>query len=884
MRDAKRILFAAVLSILIVSLVSATEPDHKNQILSAPSKITLSNDPFIESMVAKVSNDSIISYLQHIESLGIKSPGSPALNSARDWLIAKYQAYGYSDVSTHDFNYSSNTLQNIITTLPGKTNPDAYIIVDGHYDTINGPGVNDNGSGVAVIFEAARVLSTVDFNLSIRFINFSAEEEGLIGSSAYVSNVAVPQNMDIRLVLNIDEVGGVAGMTNNTVTCERDEGPPSGNNALSYLKTDTLAALTESYTGLNTAIAHAYASDYMPFEDAGYTITGFFETNESTHPHSPSDVFANMDPDYVTEIARATVAAIMHFAGAQGKFLELFHAPLTNIEDAANPYPVVIKARSSSTVVTSKLHYSVDSGVFNDVDMLYSGHDGDTLIYNADIPAQAFGSTVDYYFTYSNNDTVSSRLPDLNGQYYSFTVTPDTVAPQIVHDPIVDQTYLKNPIRFEMSALDNNGIASAAVLIKLNDGFEQEYALERHGDKYRYDFSAGFAPADIIRYRFKAIDKSSNQNTAWYPASGSLQFELLNSEEYAFETSTDGFTQDGEWQQGAFTSTSIPQPSGNGVWATVLDGNYSPAATSMLTSPVIDLSGRSAIKLSLEHFYQIEPINDGGNVKISVDGGLFEVIEPSGGYPVPVLWLLGQPGYSGNSYFWLEDEFDLSAYAGHQVQFRFDFRSDMFTNLLGWYIDEFRIDFKGTVSNHAPQITSYFPNSLDSLVVGSSQRFAVQGSDSDGDPLTYQIRHGSNLVSDSVAVFEFNQSGRDTVIASIDDGQGHLVHHAWTFSVTDSVTSIGQNENIVSHYILHPAYPNPFNPETTIRYELGAFTSVKISVYSISGQKIDELVDSYQAAGQHSITFDGSGLASGIYIVKMAAGAFIQSRRLLLMK
>ena len=152
--------------------------------------------------------------------------------------------------------------------------------------------------------------------LFIKFIHFSAEEQApyLIGSKAYVNDIVIPQDMNILLVINIDEVGGVAGRDNNTVTCERDEGSPWGNNAASFAYTDTLTELTQMYTDLNVNIAHAYGSDYMPFEDAGYIITGFYETNESQFTHSPWDILANMDANYVTQVAKATVAAALYFA------------------------------------------------------------------------------------------------------------------------------------------------------------------------------------------------------------------------------------------------------------------------------------------------------------------------------------------------------------------------------------------------------------------------------------------------------------------------------------------------------------------------------------------------------------------------------------------
>jgi len=158
------------------------------------------------------------------------------------------------------------------------------------------------------------VLADVETDLSIQFTNFSGEEVGLVGSRAYVDAIVVPEAMDIALVLNIDEVGGVASAPNTIITCERDERPPIENNAASAASTDTLAALTRLYTSLETRIAHAWGSDYLPFESAGYVITGFYESNESRYPHTPDDVLANMDPEYVTQVARATVAAALHFA------------------------------------------------------------------------------------------------------------------------------------------------------------------------------------------------------------------------------------------------------------------------------------------------------------------------------------------------------------------------------------------------------------------------------------------------------------------------------------------------------------------------------------------------------------------------------------------
>ena len=106
-----------------------------------------------------------------------------------------------------------------------------------------------------------------------------------------------------------------------------------------------------------------------------------------------------------------------------------------------------------------------------------------------------------------------------------------------------------------------------------------------------------------------------------------------------------------------FNDLELPQPNGANVWATNLNGNYAPNQVSQLFSPQIDLTNKTDIKLIISHFYQIEPVNDGGNVKISADSSAFQVIEPEGGYPYSNLYF-NEPGYSHNSYYWIEDKFD----------------------------------------------------------------------------------------------------------------------------------------------------------------------------------------------------------------------------------
>lgn len=268
-----------------------------------------------------VTQANITTNLQEFAGFGVKKTGTTANTNALDWLKNKYLSYGYtaSNMSEDTFTYGSSTSKNLIITKTGTVYPNKYVIICGHYDTIVGPGVSDNGSGTSIILEAARILKNIPTEYSIKFIHFSGEEQGLVGSSHYVNNVAYQngsQVLDIKLVLNIDQVGGLLGNNNNTITCERDTGGVSSNNTASNAVTQELMNCTTLYSPLQTHLSYAYSSDYMPFEAKGYTITGFYEYLRSENEHTVNDTFANLDPVYIFNVGKAAVGALQHFAVA----------------------------------------------------------------------------------------------------------------------------------------------------------------------------------------------------------------------------------------------------------------------------------------------------------------------------------------------------------------------------------------------------------------------------------------------------------------------------------------------------------------------------------------------------------------------------------------
>jgi len=87
-----------------------------------------------------------------------------------------------------------------------------------------------------------------------------------------------------------------------------------------------------------------------------------------------------------------------------------------------------------------------------------------------------------------------------------------------------------------------------------------------------------------------------------------------------------------------------------------------------------------------------------------------------------------------------------------------------------------------------------------------------------------------------------------------------------------------------NHFELQGNYPNPFNPSTTIKYELPQSSTVRLGVYDILGREVSVLVDQRKNAGSYEVKFDGSNLASGAYFYRFQAGSFVQTKRLLLLK
>lgn len=79
-------------------------------------------------------------------------------------------------------------------------------------------------------------------------------------------------------------------------------------------------------------------------------------------------------------------------------------------------------------------------------------------------------------------------------------------------------------------------------------------------------------------------------------------------------------------------------------------------------------------------------------------------------------------------------------------------------------------------------------------------------------------------------------------------------------------------------------YPNPFNPTTTISYQLPEASTVTLTVFNIAGQQVALLIDGQVSAGFHTVQWDASNMASGMYFYQLKAGSFTDMKRMVVLK
>ncbi|MCX8010544.1 MAG: T9SS type A sorting domain-containing protein, partial [Ignavibacteria bacterium] len=98
------------------------------------------------------------------------------------------------------------------------------------------------------------------------------------------------------------------------------------------------------------------------------------------------------------------------------------------------------------------------------------------------------------------------------------------------------------------------------------------------------------------------------------------------------------------------------------------------------------------------------------------------------------------------------------------------------------------------------------------------------------------------------------------------------------------LSELDVNENVLREFSLSQNYPNPFNPATTIQFRIPYSQLITLKVYDVLGREVITLLNKPMQAGQHKVEWNASNFPSGVYIYRLTAGTFSDTKKMLLMK
>jgi hypothetical protein len=306
-------------------------------------------DPDIAQILLAMSSAQMTANIQRLQDFRTRYSYSDSCLAAGYYIRDRFQALGF-ETTLDPFTFNTYTINNVIGEKTGVERPGEIYIICGHYDSISNqswndaPGADDNASGTAAVLEAARVLAPIPFEATIRFIAFAGEEQGLVGSRHYVEQHIIPQQEDLRAVINLDMIAFVHPNYPEWDANWYGDIPVSGDLA------ELVGQCVQEYT---TCVLHltldpepTYGSDHYWFAGYGYPAVFGIDAQLWNAPdwdpyyHTVNDRLNTLDPPFATELARGAVAALATLAvPAEGTAVLEPVTPSGSLRLAVGPNP-----------------------------------------------------------------------------------------------------------------------------------------------------------------------------------------------------------------------------------------------------------------------------------------------------------------------------------------------------------------------------------------------------------------------------------------------------------------------------------------------------------------------------------------------------------------
>ncbi len=323
----KKLVIGYIIGIVIVLLlspiISATQITQTISISTKKYNNIGDLNPKITQAIEMVNEPLLRGFLDELVSIGPRMTGTYGCEKAAEYLYEQFDNIGL-ETRYHDWATFNNRLpfryyegKNIEATINGTNNDcDEILIFNAHYDTVkNSPGANDDGSGVVAVLAAAYILNKFEFNRTIKFVTFSGEEVGLLGSRAYVKEI-YENNEELLVEFNADMIGYAEtsqGGENVTLVPTED----------AQLIVEDIKSVNYNY-GINFNIntggtikpgGSRGGSDYYDFVLYGYEAVAFWESEwNQDYFHNPEDSIEHINFSYFVNVTKLIVGSLAYLA------------------------------------------------------------------------------------------------------------------------------------------------------------------------------------------------------------------------------------------------------------------------------------------------------------------------------------------------------------------------------------------------------------------------------------------------------------------------------------------------------------------------------------------------------------------------------------------
>ena len=274
------------------------KPNAWNKSQSAQAKAIMSQ---VDPVRWYLDVGTLTNWNRHVSSVDIVS--------ARDWIKSEFDELGPTTSSLQKFSVMGRDAWNVIATFDAGASSDIYIVC-GHYDSISerpsetAPGAEDNATGAAGVIELARVFAKHKKSATLIFAAFSGEEQGLVGSKAFVRSLDPSQRARIKAVINMDMIGFSKDDSEDVLLESSSRFKPL---------VDHFAEAAALVEGLKYYVTYnPYGSDHMPFIESGIPAILTIDNDWGDYPsyHRSSDTIDKVSRDMGAAILRMNAGAL----------------------------------------------------------------------------------------------------------------------------------------------------------------------------------------------------------------------------------------------------------------------------------------------------------------------------------------------------------------------------------------------------------------------------------------------------------------------------------------------------------------------------------------------------------------------------------------------